>query len=92
MRAKGGSHRGDYLINFGYQHLSVKMSFVCPAGGNQFQPVLRGQGFLSKVMRWGRLPVLHKTELCVEGKYCPEDSSGLEGVLAYGAGRIEMRL
>lgn len=36
--------------------------------------------------------MLHKTELCVEGKYCPEDSSGLEGVLAYGAGRIEVRL
>lgn len=34
----------------------------------------------------------HKTELCVEGKDCPEDSSGLEGVLAYGAGRIEVHL
>lgn len=33
-----------------------------------------------------------QTELCVEGKDCPEDSSGLEGVLACGAGRIEVHL
>lgn len=40
-----------YLINFRCQHLPVKMSCVYPAEGNQFQPGLRGQGFLSKVMQ-----------------------------------------
>lgn len=31
-------------------------------------------------------------QLCAEGEDCPEDSSGLEGVLAYGAGRFEVPL
>lgn len=50
-RAKGDSCRVGYLINFRYQHLSVKMSFMYPAEGNKFQPVFRGRGFLSKVMQ-----------------------------------------
>lgn len=53
-----------------------------PAGGNQFQPLFRGQGLLSKV----------REAVCVEGKDCPGDSSGLEGSLSYGAGRIEVHL
>lgn len=43
-------------------------------------------------MQWGRLPVFHKAELCGEGKDCPEDSSALEGVLAYGGARIKVHL
>jgi len=51
MRAKGDSCRVVYLINFGYQHLSIRMSSVYPAAGNEFQPVLRGQDFLSKAVQ-----------------------------------------
>lgn len=36
--------------------------------------------------------MLRKAELCVEGKGCLEDSSGLEAILACGAERIEVHI